>query len=187
MAVVSGMGTIGLLTACILKQEGFERIYALGNKEVQRAQAERIGVLGEAFINVNELTLDKAVLENLKRDGADFVFECVGNNDSVSLTVSLAAPGGVVMFVGNPHSDMVFQKDVYWKILRNELIVLGTWNSSFTKEKDDDWNYAIDLLKKGIFAPEKLITHEYAMSDLMNGFDLMKEKKEPYIKVMGVF
>lgn len=187
VAIVSGMGTIGLLAAYILKIEGFEKVFAFGNKDIQRTQAEKIGIFGDSFINVNKPDLNKVIFDNLMKNGADFVFECVGNNASSSLAVSLAAPGGVVMFVGNPHSDMTFPRDVYWKILRNELKVLGTWNSSFTKEKDDDWDYAIKLIAKGEFMLQKLITHEYALSDLMDGIDIMKDKSEPYIKVMGVF
>ncbi len=41
---------------------------------------------------------------------ADTFFECVGRNETVSQAVDLTAPAGKVIFVGNPASDMIFQK-----------------------------------------------------------------------------
>lgn len=182
IAVVSGMGTIGLITAYILKNEGFEKVIALGNKEVQRKQAEKIGIIEGDFINVFE---DEVPNDFLGR--STFTFECVGNNESLSMAISLAAPDGVVMLVGNPHSDIFLEKNNYWKILRNELTVLGTWNSSFTKEEEDDWHYALKLISDGKLEPEKLISHEFCLEELEKGFEIMRDKKEPYIKIMGVF
>lgn len=74
---------------------------------------------------------------------------------------NLTGPGGRVMLVGNPASDMTLPKAVYWKILRNQLTVFGTWNSSFTHSPENDWYYVLD---RGLF--------------------MMKEKKEEYGKVM---
>lgn len=64
--------------------------------------------------------------------GADIFFECVGKNETLTWAVEYTAPGGRVMLVGNPFSDMHLEKTVYWKSLRNQLTVTGTWNSSFS-------------------------------------------------------
>lgn len=77
-----------------------------------------------------------------------FFFECVGKNETCSLAINHAAPGGKVCLVGNPYSDMLLDKQVYWKILRNQLTVTGTWNSSFTGEVTDDWHMIVHLLKR---------------------------------------
>ena len=75
---------------------------------------------------------------------------------------------------------------MYWKILRNKLTVTGTWNSSFTHEVDDDWHYVLDRLQQGRIHPEKLITHRYDLENIVDGFEIMRDKKEPYVKVMCV-
>lgn len=48
---------------------------------------------------------------------------------------------------------MLLDKQVYWKILRNQLTVTGTWNSSFTGEVTDDWHMVVYLLKEKKIEP----------------------------------
>ena len=43
-----------------------------------------------------------------------------------------------------------------------------------------------DKLKNGEINPEKMITHSYDFDGLINGFEIMREKKEEYVKVMMV-
>ena len=81
---------------------------------------------------------------------------------------------------------MQLDKGVYWKILRNQLWVTGTWNSSFAHEDDDDWRYVVDKLAKGLVKPEELISHRLKLEDLEQGMHIMRDKSEDYVKVMGV-
>ena len=67
------------------------------------------------------------------RNGADVVFECVGKMETLSQAISLATISGKICTVGNPDTNMTLEKDIYWKILRNQLTIIGTWNSSFFK------------------------------------------------------
>ena len=90
------------------------------------------------------------------------------------------------MLVGNPYSDMQLEKEVYWKILRNQLTVSGTWNSSFAGEAQDDWHYVLERLEKERIAPEELISHRFAIEELEEGFHIMRDKSEDYVKIMGV-
>lgn len=89
------------------------------------------------------------------------------------------------MLVGNPASDMTLAKPVYWKILRNQLTVFGTWNSSFTHSPEDDWHYVLDRLAEGRIAPAQMITHRMPLKELDRGLAVMRDKKEEYGKVMA--
>ncbi len=73
-----------------------------------------------------------------KTPGADVYFECIGTSEAYERAVSFAAPLGTVVLVGNPASDMSLKREVYWKILRNQLKLVGTWNSSFYGNPFDD-------------------------------------------------
>ena len=95
------------------------------------------------------------------------------------------------MLVGNPYSDMCLEKPVYWKILRHQLRVTGTWNSSFSLPGDgqaemDDWRYVLEKLKHKRIAPAELITHRFPLEELEQGFHIMRDKSEDYVKVMGI-
>ena len=94
---------------------------------------------------------------------------------------------GKVCLVGNPFSDIEVPRDTYWKILRNQLTVTGTWNSSFTGKADDDWHYALEKLSDGRVMPQKLITQKLSLKELGDGLRIMRDKTEDYIKIMGVY
>ena len=108
----------------------------------------------------------------------------MGKNESVSLGLNVLGAGGKLQLVGNPASDMTFAKDEYWKILRKQLKVTGTWNSSFTGEENDDWHLVIKALREEKISPEKLISHRFSFEELIKGFEIMRDKTEDYVKVM---
>ncbi len=118
--------------------------------------------------------------------GADVFFECVGRNETVSQALTLTAPRGKIIMVGNPATDIMLDKAVYWKILRSQLTVMGTWNSSFTQDTQDDWHYVPERLKDGRIMPEELISHRFTLEELPKGLELMRDKREEYGKVMIV-
>lgn len=175
---VCGLGTIGLLIIMFLREMGIENIIAIGNKEYQRQKAIELGV--------------KAGNLGLKKRRIDVFFECVGSNETINWALNYTSPGGKVMLVGNPKGDMKFDKNTYWKILRNQLTLMGTWNSSFAMDgfqslaSPDDWKYVIDRLESKKVNPEVLITHKYGMRDFIQGFEVMKDKSRDYIKEMMV-
>lgn len=47
-----------------------------------------------------------------------------------------------------------------------------------------DWKYVRGMMGDGLIHPEKLITHRLPFSDLERGLCMMRDKTEPYIKVM---
>ena len=98
--------------------------------------------------------------------------------------VRCTAPNGMVQLVGNPASDIHFEKNTYWKILRDQLTVKGSWNSSFTHNTEDDWHYVLDRLARGAVSPQRCITHSLALDELEKGFLMMRDKTQPYMKVM---
>lgn len=183
---IYGMGTIGLLLLMFLLEQGYSNVFAIGNKDFQRNMAVKLGLPEEQFCDIRKIPAEEWLLKQTKDVGADVCFECVGRKETVVQAIKSAVPGGSICMVGNPASDMEIPKDVYWKILRNQLTVCGTWNSSFGVEKDD-WSYVISRLKEGKIAPQQLISHRFQKEKLVEGFKLMRDKKEEYGKVMGLW
>ncbi len=183
--VVWGLGTIGLLLVMFLKQAGVKNILAVGNKDFQKKQILELGISEENYCDSKKVDAHSWLMDKTFNYGVDLFFECVGKNDLVSEAIEAVRPAGSIVYVGNPYSDMNLPKATYWKILRNQLKITGTWNSSFTGEEDDDWNYVIKCLAKGSIAPEKLISHRYTMEDLEKGFHIMRDKTEDYVKILG--
>lgn len=175
---VCGMGPIGMMVTMFLLEMGIEDVIVFANKEHQRKKAIELGV------NPKNL--------GLKDRPIDVFFECVGTNETINWAINLTAPGGRVMLVGNPASDLELDQNTYWKILRKQLTLKGTWNSSFAMDgfmqfgSPDDWHYVLERLANGRIDPTRLITHKYPLNELREGLGIMKDKSEDYIKVMAV-
>ncbi len=171
---VYGLGTIGLFMAMFLKAEGFDNIIVIGNKDSQKKKTLALGIPEENYFDGR-----KDILSD-----ADIVFECVGKSETYEISVAIARPMGTVVTVDNPYSDMTLKRDTYWKILRNQLTIKGTWNSSFTGSEDDDWHYVLNSLKDKKIDPTAFISHRYDLCDLNKGLEIMRDKKEEYGKIM---
>ena len=184
--VICGLGTIGLFLLMFLIEAGRKDILAIGNKEFQKKMAVKLGLPEEFYCDSRTQDAAKWLTERTDGAGADVFFECVGKNETLMQSVSLTGAGGRVMLVGNPASDMTLPKEVYWKILRNQLTVMGTWNSSFTHDREDDWHYVLARLQDDRIVPAELITHRFSLTDLYRGFETMRDKSEEYGKVMGI-
>lgn len=172
---VIGLGPIGLFCTAVLHLLGVKDLAAIGNKESQREMLCQIGLSEEVYSD----DIMKSVSQ------ADIVFECVGCQETVSAALH-AAPEGRIVLVGNPNGVITLKKEDYWKILRNQLKIFGTWNSSFYHDESDDWNSAIRLLS---CAPETfypVITHRLPLEALDFGLNIMRNKTESYGKVMMV-
>ena len=183
---ICGLGTIGLFLLMFLLESGRKNILAVGNKEFQRQMAVKMGLPEECYCDSRLQDVDKWLTERTDGLGADVFFECVGRNETLVQAIRLTGAAGRVMLVGNPAADMTLNKEVYWKILRNQLTVMGTWNSSFTHEREDDWHYVLDRLQSRRIAPAELITHKFSLEDMYTGFEIMRDKREEYGKIMGV-
>ena len=184
---VYGLGTIGLLLTMFLTEAGAENLYVIGNKNSQKERALALGVVETDFLDSRKNDVSSWIHAKTNGAGMDILFECIGKNETVSNAIDNTAPAGTTILVGNPHADMFLEKTVYWKILRNQLRVTGTWNSSFTHEETDDWHYVLDRLAKNRAKPEMLITHRFALAELETGLHIMRDKSEDYVKIMCVF
>ncbi|MBR0163329.1 MAG: galactitol-1-phosphate 5-dehydrogenase [Lachnospiraceae bacterium] len=184
-ALVYGAGTIGLMLAMFLKEAGAAHVWMAGNKDAQRTQARTAGIPDEDFCDVRARSVAE-FLDAKEARGlmADTLFECVGSNAVIADCIALAPAASTVVFVGNPLSDMTLERDIYWKILRRQLTIRGVWNSSFTGKDDDDWSCVLSRTGAGRIRPASLITHRFALPDLAQGLAIMRDKSEPYVKIM---
>lgn len=181
--VVCGLGTIGMFITMLLAEMKISNIYVIGNKDFQKNKITEMGIPAENYCDSRTEEVD-AWIQTKTGSGADVYFECVGKNETISCSVDNTTPGGSIVLVGNPYSDISLDKKVYWKILRNQLRVTGTWNSSFTHEENDDWHYVLNRLSDNRINPEMFISHRFDMPHLDTGLKIMRDKSEDYIKVM---
>ena len=85
--------------------------------------------------------------------------------------------------MGNPAGDMPLSQNTYWHILRKELTVYGTWNSSFNS-RQNDWQESLNAMAEGRINVKPLITHKFPLKKVNDAFEMMKNRREFFNKVM---
>ena len=110
------------------------------------------------------------------------VLECAGNSDAVLTAMRVVARGGNIVIVGNPVEDVNINKEVFWRILRGELNIRGTWNSSYSST-ENDWKDVIAMMSDGSLDPTDLITHVYKLEEGREAFATLMGD-ELYTKIM---
>lgn len=119
------------------------------------------------------------------RLGADIVIEGTGALQSLITSIQIARKGGEIVLMGNPIDNFEIDKKTYWTILRNQLTLRGTWNSSFKSVKDD-WLEALELLESGMLDVSDLVSHMLPFDKLIDGLNILRDSSILSNKVMLV-
>lgn len=179
--VIYGIGTIGLIAAQWAKCVGVKKIILIARTDDKAAWAKKLGFP----LAVNGKTEDvEAFIQNVTDGkGANVCIEGTGSSEGWEMCIRSAGNFGMVLCLGNPQQEMQLSQDTYWKILRKELHIAGTWNSSFSQVKND-WQDALWGMQQKYVQLLPLITHRFALSEYRGAFQLMYERREMYGKVM---
>lgn len=176
---IYGIGTIGLIIAQLAKSAGVPHVVLAGRTADKVEFAEKLGFVA---INIKTHNL-KEFAASEGTDGFDVCIEGTGCSEGVVACLEAGHNFADIVLMGNPVGEMTLSQDDYWKILRKELRLVGTWNSS-RNEQQNDWQDALLAMKNGELKLESLITHKFLLGDYKQAFELMRDKKEMYIKVM---
>ncbi len=169
---IIGTGMIGIAAAQWAKKLGASKVTIVGRSETKRNLVEKCD-------SVYKVCNDKDTVGQY-----NVVIEAVGTTPAIELAVYAATPGGKIVFMGNPSGDITFGQNTYWRILRKQLRIVGSWNSAYDGTNTSDWTDAVNALTKKEVNVAPLISHYFTQNELMRGLDLMHDHQEPYCKVM---
>lgn len=181
--LIFGAGPIGLLLAQWARAWGAGHVM-LADVDLGRLRyAKELGfghLIDPAAGDVAEWVLHKT------GQGAAVVVEGSGSSAAYEQAMHAARPFGTVVLMGNPTGSMALSQQGYWAILRKELRVLGTWNSSYTELPINEWRLALEAMADGTIKAGGLITHRTSLSRLHERLAMMRDKTEFFNKVMYV-
>ena len=181
--VIFGAGPIGLILAGWAREAGVEKIVLVARTQARVDFAQKLGFL--YAVNSEKTNVSTYVQQMTRGEGAAACVEGTGSAAALEQCLNCTKNFGRVVTMGNPAGAMMLSQQTYWKILRKELSVLGTWNSCFNAQ-ENEWVEAIAAMEAKVLDLESLITHTFSLADYKQAFSLMQEKKEPYCKVMFV-
>ncbi|MBD3243248.1 MAG: zinc-binding dehydrogenase [Chitinivibrionales bacterium] len=173
---VIGCGTIGLIAAQVARALGAARVVPIDISDERLAVARSLGF--------NETANSRDDLAAALGAFADVVVEMVGLSVTYNLAIDLAKAGGSVVYTGNIAHDLQVPRKRVSSILRKELRVLGTWNSTALGDGPTDWQEIMRLQAEGKVDLKPLITHDISLEELPDTIHRMAAGTEVFGKVM---
>ncbi|MBC8446348.1 MAG: alcohol dehydrogenase catalytic domain-containing protein [Chloroflexi bacterium] len=199
-ALVLGAGTAGLCTVAALRALGSgARVivmakYRFQGEMAQVFDADEIIYLreGDVFQAVAEATGGKLYRPVLGKrvlvGGADIVYECVGNRDSVDDSLRLARSGGTVVLMGMAG---ILQQVDWTPIWLNELTVKGSvWGGAetFQGRQVRTIQLALEWMAEGKLDLSPMVTHRFKLEDYKRALAVTANKgRHQVIKSVFVF
>jgi L-iditol 2-dehydrogenase len=159
--VVTGPGSIGLISAQLAKLSGAGRVILTGTREERLAMGRQMGA--DHTLNINEVDVVKAIMELTDGIGADMVVECTGRPGPAAEALDMVRKNGRISYNGVYHepATISINKIVQWNLLITGPKAEGMWNLE----------RAIPLMADGRLNLKPLITHCFSLDDINEAFD----------------
>lgn len=167
IAVVSGPGPIGLLTAQVAKQAGGVVVVIGVKRDIDRLRvAKKLGA--DYTVNLEKADATELINSLSGGRGADVVFECAGVEASVQTCLRLVRRAGQYTQIGLVGQKVSFDID---QIIYKEVALRGG-NASVPSA----WLRALKLMEIGKTKIKPLISHVLPISEWQEAFNMFKEK-----------
>ena len=179
---IFGAGPIGLMLASWAKLMGADQAILIDIDERKLAFARSMGF--EDLVN----SLAEDAVEAVKRitngRGSDCAIEGAGASVALEQCLKCTRMFGTVVAMGNPLREMTLSQKAYWELLRKQLNLCGTWNSSYSDIPLNDWKQSIQSMAQGKLNVKPFITHRLTLEQCPEALVMMRDRTEFFNKVM---
>lgn len=163
--LVQGCGPIGLMMIATLNAYGICNIIAVDGVADRLEMARKMGA--SVTLNIHDFKVDdllEKILDETKRRGVDFAFQCTGVPAAAAKIWKFVRRGGGLCEVGffmdngtceiNPHEDLC----------KKEITVVGSW--VYSAQEYPIAIAMIRLLSKNGVPIEDLVTHQFPLQEI---------------------
>lgn len=142
---VIGVGALGFFAVRLAKLSGAAPLVAVDIDPAKLEVARQAG----ADLCLDPRTEDVAarIRELTQGRGADLVLETAGNNSGRELAIDCVCKQGTIVVYGSAHHDVVFKADLFERILRHEIRLVGSWNSYSVPFPGREWHALVRLIE----------------------------------------
>lgn len=180
--IIFGAEAMDLLMCQWAREYGVQDIYLVASEDGQVQLAKSLGFAN--VCNCTEVNALEWLYEATNEKMVDAAVEGVGCGDTLEQCILCVRARGSIVLCKNPMADIEVNQEIYSKILRRQLRLIGTWNSRFSTEEENDWQDVVDVLSEGRIDAISLVTHNYPFKELMDGLYMMRDKSEFYSKIL---
>lgn len=90
------------------------------------------------------------------------------------LVIRYAANNGRVLFLGNPARDVVLERAMISQILRKQLTIHGTWNSTIAGPVNE-WAHSLQAAADGTLNLRAMVTQTYPLQEALAALEMMRD------------
>ena len=174
---IIGPGPVGILTAAAARAAGASRVVVIGTRASRLELARRFGA--DAVVDSHgSADLRDSVRDALEGVDADVVIELAGVATAQQDAVRLVRRGGRVVLAGACGAGVAVTLMADEDLLTREVDLLPSFLSAGGFEP------AISLLSRGAFPFEELITHRFALDDVVDAFALVESRFDGVVKAV---
>lgn len=170
-ATIFGAGPIGLCLLSVLQKIGLREIYVVDTLPYRVEFAKKFGAT-DAFLYGSAAAEIKKRTEN---SGTKFAFDAAGSNESIHGCIDVVAAAGTIGLIGIPTEDFITYNP--HKLRTKEVTVKNIRRSNQTLE-------GCVKLYKTDDSIEQIVTHEFSLEDIQEGFDLVANYADNVLKCM---
>ena len=171
-ALVTGAGTVGLLTAMSALAAGCARVIITDTVPEKLAVAETLGAITPVLATSDDR--DRLIDSVTGGRGVDVVFECSGSVAAAQSVFDHAAPGATVVFIGLPGGSIPY--DVIQGILK-EITVKHVFRYAHV------YPQALELVASGRIDLGPLLTDRFAFEHSVEAFEAFLAFRPSSIKI----
>lgn len=180
---VVGCGALGFFALQFAKLSGAQPLIAIDVDEDKLELARQVGA--DICINSAKEDAVAAIRAATGGRGAAVTLECAGSGPGRDLSILATAKQGKVMLYGTAYGDVTFAEKAFARMVREELEVVGSWNSYSLPFPGKEWFDTIELLRNGRLAVEPLISHRATLEEASEIFKALKSRTfGPYHKIL---
>jgi len=171
---VLGAGPIGLLVLQAAKLAGAGHVYVTGTHHLRLNMAMKLGA-DETFNARKEDPVER-IMSLTENEGVDAVLDAVGSETTLQQGLSLIKKGKTITLIGMREKTMQLRT---LDIVVKEARIQGDYG--YTKM---DFKSAVKLAGLRKFKLKPLITHQFPVEQIADGFKVLAERKDEAIKVI---
>ena len=182
--LILGAGPIGLMLGKWAQIWGAQKVILIDIDDKKIAFARDMGF--EYACNSQKTDPDAWVMKQTNDRGADLAIEGTGVSAGLEQCLKSTRAFGRIVAMGNPADEMKLSQKAYWELLRKQLTIKGTWNSSYVSLPKNDWTLAIQMMERKSLDVMPFITHRLSLNEVPGALEMMRDHTEFYNKVMYV-
>ena len=172
---IIGGGQMGQILLQLAKNAGASKLIMITRSQWKLDLAKSFGATH--LISAKKENVTESIMDITNGLGCDVVIEAVGSPRTVEQAFNLAKKSGrVVIFGFSPEKEKA--TFVPFDLLSKELSILGSWVNPYT------FSRAIEIIASHQINLDPIISKKLNLDEIMEGFKLMMEKPEGFMKAL---